>query len=79
MPSLTGHVDEVADVLVMLAANGYIIGQTVNVNGGCYMTSQAVLRYFRAPTTTSWPKSLGAKSLRSRRHVCHSCAVPGDS
>ena len=24
-------------------------------------------------------KSLGAKSLRSRRHVCHSCAVPGDS
>lgn len=24
-------------------------------------------------------KSLGAKSFRSRRHVCHSCDVPGDS
>ena len=24
-------------------------------------------------------KSLGANSFRSRRHVCHSCEVPGDS
>jgi 3-oxoacyl-[acyl-carrier protein] reductase len=31
-----GSVDEVADVAVMLAANGYITGQTINVNGGWY-------------------------------------------
>ena len=29
-----GSVDEVSDVAVMLAANGYITGQTINVNGG---------------------------------------------
>ena len=29
-----GTVTEVADVVVMLAANGYITGQTINVNGG---------------------------------------------
>ena len=33
-----GTVDEVADVVVMLATNGYITGQTINVNGGWYMT-----------------------------------------
>ncbi len=33
-----GTVDEVADVVVMLAANGYITGQTINVNGGWYMS-----------------------------------------
>jgi 3-oxoacyl-[acyl-carrier protein] reductase len=33
-----GHVDEVADVAVMLARNGYITGQTINVNGGWYMS-----------------------------------------
>ena len=33
-----GTVDEVADVAVMLAANGYITGQTINVNGGWYMS-----------------------------------------
>lgn len=32
-----GGVDEVADVAVLLASNGYITGQTVNVNGGWYM------------------------------------------
>ncbi len=32
-----GEVDEVADVAVMLAGNGYITGQTINVNGGMYM------------------------------------------
>jgi 3-oxoacyl-[acyl-carrier protein] reductase len=32
-----GTVDEVADVVVMLATNGYITGQTINVNGGWYM------------------------------------------
>lgn len=32
-----GKVDEVADVVVMLAANGYVTGQTINVNGGWYM------------------------------------------
>ena len=33
-----GTVDEVADVVVMLAMNGYITGQTINVNGGWYMS-----------------------------------------
>ncbi len=33
-----GTVDEVADVVVVLAANGYITGQTVNVNGGWSMS-----------------------------------------
>jgi 3-oxoacyl-[acyl-carrier protein] reductase len=33
-----GKTDEVADVAVMLASNGYITGQTINVNGGWYMS-----------------------------------------
>jgi 3-oxoacyl-[acyl-carrier protein] reductase len=33
-----GNSDEVADVAVLLATNGYVTGQTVNVNGGWYMT-----------------------------------------
>jgi 3-oxoacyl-[acyl-carrier protein] reductase len=33
-----GEVEEVADVAVMLAANGYITGQTINVNGGLYLS-----------------------------------------
>lgn len=33
-----GAVDEVAEVAVMLARNGYVTGQTLNVNGGWYMT-----------------------------------------
>jgi 3-oxoacyl-[acyl-carrier protein] reductase len=33
-----GAVDEVARVAVMLASNGYITGQTINVNGGWYPT-----------------------------------------
>ena len=33
-----GTVDEVADVAVMLATNGYITGQTIGVNGGWYPT-----------------------------------------
>jgi 3-oxoacyl-[acyl-carrier protein] reductase len=33
-----GEVTEVADVAVMLAGNGYITGQTINVNGGWYMS-----------------------------------------
>ena len=32
-----GTVEEVADVVVMLACNGYITGQTININGGWYM------------------------------------------
>lgn len=32
-----GDVAEVADVAVMLAGNGYMTGQTINVNGGWYM------------------------------------------
>jgi 3-oxoacyl-[acyl-carrier protein] reductase len=34
-----GHVDETAEVAVMLARNGFITGQTISVNGGLYMTS----------------------------------------
>jgi len=33
-----GTVEEVAGVAVMLARNGYITGQTINVNGGWYMS-----------------------------------------
>lgn len=33
-----GKVEEVADVILMLANNGYITGQTIHVNGGWYMT-----------------------------------------
>ncbi|MGQ9634185.1 MAG: 3-oxoacyl-ACP reductase family protein [Bryobacteraceae bacterium] len=33
-----GRPEEVASVVVMLAANGYITGQTLHVNGGWYMT-----------------------------------------
>jgi len=33
-----GDVSEVAAVAVMLAGNGYITGQTINVNGGWYMS-----------------------------------------
>ena len=32
-----GTVDEVASVAVLLATNGYITGQTINVNGGWYL------------------------------------------
>ena len=33
-----GNTSEVADVAVLLAANGYITGQTINVNGGWYLS-----------------------------------------
>ncbi len=33
-----GMVEEVSSVVVMLARNGYITGQTINVNGGWYMS-----------------------------------------
>ena len=33
-----GKVDDVASLAVMLAGNAYITGQTINVNGGWYMT-----------------------------------------
>ncbi len=33
-----GKVDEVSSVAVLLAQNGYITGQTLNVNGGWYMS-----------------------------------------
>ncbi len=33
-----GTVEEVADVVLLLATNGYITGQTIHVNGGLYMT-----------------------------------------
>jgi 3-oxoacyl-[acyl-carrier protein] reductase len=33
-----GEADEVAGVVVMLAENAYITGQTIHVNGGWYMS-----------------------------------------
>lgn len=33
-----GRVEEVAEAVVMLARNEYITGQTINVNGGAYMS-----------------------------------------
>lgn len=33
-----GTVEELAEVAVMLAGNGYITGQTINVNGGLYFS-----------------------------------------
>lgn len=33
-----GTVEEVASIVVLLAENGYITGQTINVNGGWYMS-----------------------------------------
>ena len=33
-----GTTGEVADVVIMLAKNGYMTGQTINVNGGWYMS-----------------------------------------
>jgi len=33
-----GKVEEVSDVVVMLVQNGYMTGQTINVNGGLYFT-----------------------------------------
>ena len=33
-----GDVEEVADACVMLAHNGYITGQTININGGWYLS-----------------------------------------
>jgi 3-oxoacyl-[acyl-carrier protein] reductase len=33
-----GTVEEVVEVAVMLMKNGYITGQTINVNGGWYMS-----------------------------------------
>lgn len=33
-----GRVEEVAEAVVMLARNGYVTGQTINVNGGIYMS-----------------------------------------
>lgn len=33
-----GTIEEVSDVAVMLARNGYITGQTININAGLYMS-----------------------------------------
>lgn len=33
-----GRVEEVSDVVFMLISNGYVTGQTINVNGGWYMS-----------------------------------------
>jgi 3-oxoacyl-[acyl-carrier protein] reductase len=33
-----GTVEEVAETVLMLVGNGYITGQTLNVNGGWYMS-----------------------------------------
>lgn len=34
-----GNCEEVADIVAALVANGYVTGQTINVNGGLYPTS----------------------------------------
>jgi 3-oxoacyl-[acyl-carrier protein] reductase len=33
-----GKVEEVADAVLMLARNGYVTGQTININGGLYFS-----------------------------------------
>jgi 3-oxoacyl-[acyl-carrier protein] reductase len=33
-----GHAEEVADAITFLASNAYITGQTLNLNGGWYMS-----------------------------------------
>lgn len=33
-----GHVEEVSEVVIMLARNSYMTGQTINVNGGWYFS-----------------------------------------
>ena len=33
-----GQIDEVAETVLLLARNGYMTGQTLNVNGGWYMS-----------------------------------------
>ncbi len=33
-----GSVEEVGQLVVMLASNGYITGQTINIDGGLYMS-----------------------------------------
>ena len=33
-----GGVEEVSSVALLLVRNGYITGQTINVNGGVFMT-----------------------------------------
>jgi 3-oxoacyl-[acyl-carrier protein] reductase len=33
-----GEIEEVADAAVMLAGNAFITGQTINVNGGLYLS-----------------------------------------
>jgi 3-oxoacyl-[acyl-carrier protein] reductase len=33
-----GHSEEVAETVTLLATNGYITGQTINLNGGWYMS-----------------------------------------
>ncbi len=33
-----GTTEEIAQVVLMLVRNGYVTGQTINVNGGTYMS-----------------------------------------
>jgi 3-oxoacyl-[acyl-carrier protein] reductase len=33
-----GHVDEIASIVRLLAENGYVTGQTINANGGWYLS-----------------------------------------
>lgn len=67
--------------------HGTVIG--VRLPGGWQIFAQSSNDLFETLRLPAWmtacgyceafTKSLGAKSFRSRRQVCHSCDVPGDS
>jgi hypothetical protein len=46
-----GRVEEVAEVTVVIAGDGYINGQSINVNGGLYPTSSRSTAEFVASFT----------------------------
>jgi 3-oxoacyl-[acyl-carrier protein] reductase len=65
-----GQPNEVAAIALMLAINGYITGQTINVSGGWYM-SELVLKAGYYGILTSWRfwfVGHGASDSPSSRH-----------
>ena len=57
-----GTVDELADVVVMLATNGYITGQTINVNDGWYNLEKSnaiALHHAPSPSCGCCPDQTG--------------------